>query len=366
MDRYRPVPGTLIEDLDTPCLLVDLDALEHNMDRIADTYQNTSCKMRPHFKNLKSPPLAHMQIRRGGTVGGLCAAKVSEAEVMVEAGIVDVLITNQVVTRDKIARVVALARHAAITVAVDDADNLYQLSDMACRHGVTIGVVIEVDTSMRRAGIRNPAHGVKLAQLSQSLPGVAFRGVMSHQTLSGQPDRATRTSEGRRYIAICLEVKAAIEAAGLPVELVSSGETWTYDIAPDIAGVTEVEGGTYALMSTQYSYMEEFQFAVQILGTVISTPRADVAIGNVGTAALAAPEGVLPSVARPPGITVEAVDLDYIVLRSAGTSCLRRGDAFILYSGQQDIMVDRWDQFIGVRKGVVETVWEITARGCRQ
>jgi D-serine deaminase-like pyridoxal phosphate-dependent protein len=152
----------------------------------------------------------------------------------------------------------------------------------------------------------------------------------------------------------------------LPVELVSSGETWTYDIAPDIAGVTEVEGGTYALMSTQCSYMEEFQFAVQILGTVISTPRADVAIGNVGSAALAAPEGVLPSVARPSGITVEAVDLDYIVLRNGGTSPLRRGDTFILYSGQQDIMVDRWDQFIGVRRGAVETVWEITARGCRQ
>ena len=103
MDYYRPVPGTQVEDLETPCLLVDLDAVEHNFRVVADTYRDTECKMRQHTKNIKSPRLAKMQIEIGGTVGGVCTAKLSEAEVMVEGGVTDILIPNQVVHKDKIA-----------------------------------------------------------------------------------------------------------------------------------------------------------------------------------------------------------------------------------------------------------------------
>jgi len=364
MEHYRPLPGTRIEDLDTPCLLIDLEALEHNMQLIADTYRDSRCKMRAHIKNLKSPLLAHMQIRTGGTVGGVCAAKVAEAEVMVEGGIVDILIANQVVTPDKIARLCALAKRADMTVAIDHPRNLYDLSEMAQAHGVTIGVVIEVDTSMHRAGVRQTAQGVDLAKLAATLPGLVFRGVMSHQTLPGRPNKETRFIEGRRFIQICLALKDAIEAAGIPVEIVSSGESWTYDVAKEIPGVTEVEGGTYALMSTQYSYMREFQIAAKILTTIISTPRVGVAIGDVGMRALAAPGGVLPAVEGRPGVTVEALDPEHIVLRTEDTPPLKVGDRVLLHSGQQDIMVNRWDQFIAVRQGIVEAVWEISARGC--
>lgn len=364
MDLYRPLPGTRIEDLDTPCLLIDLDALEHNMRLIAETYRDSTCKMRAHIKNLKSPILAHMQIRAGGTVGGVCAAKVAEAEVMVEGGIDDIFIANQVVTRDKITRLCALAKQADMKVAIDDQRNLHDLSEIAQAHGVTLGVVIEVDTSMHRAGIRQIAQGVNLAKLASTLPGIAFRGLMSHQTLPGKPDKETRLIEGRRFIQMCLDLKEAIEAAGIPVEVVSSGESWTYDVARDMPGVTEVEGGTYALMSTAYSYMREFQMAAKILGTVISTPRPGVAIGDVGMRALAAPGGVLPELEGMPGVSVEALHPDHIVLRTDGTTPLKVGDTFLLHSGQQDIMVNRWDQFIAVRRGVVEAVWEISARGC--
>jgi D-serine deaminase-like pyridoxal phosphate-dependent protein len=326
MDVYRPVPGTRIEDLDTPCLLIDLDALEHNFRLVAATYRDSHCKMRAHIKNLKSPILAHMQIRAGGTVGGVCAAKVSEAEVMMEGGIDDIFIANQVVARDK----------------------------------------IEVDTSMHRAGVRQSSQGVDLAKLATTLPGVAFKGVMSHQTVPGRPNKETRLIEGRRYIQMCLDVKDAIEAAGIPVEVVSTGESWTYDVAKDIPGVTEVEGGTYALMSHSYDYMREFQIAAKILGTIISTPRPGVAIGDVGVRALGSPGGVLPQVEGMPGVSAEALHPERIVLRTDGTTPLRVGDKFLLSSGQQDIMVNRWDQYIAVRRGVVEVVWDIPARGCHQ
>jgi D-serine deaminase-like pyridoxal phosphate-dependent protein len=364
METYRPSVGTPLADLDTPCLIVDLDAVEHNFRLIADTYRDTACKMRTHVKNLKTPVLAHMQMRAGGTVGGVCAAKVTEAEVMVEGGIDDIFIANQIVGRDKIARLCALAKQADMKVAIDDARNLRELSEGAQAHHVTLGVVVEVDTSMHRAGVREVQAGVDLAKLATTLPGIAFRGVMSHQTLPGRPDKQTRQVEGRRYMQMCLDVKDAIEAAGIPVDIVSTGETWTYDVAPDLPGVTEIEGGTYALMSTSYAYMSEFRLAAKVLGTIISTPRPGTAIGDVGSHALASPGGVMPSVEGLPGVTVEALHDTHITLHTDGTTPLHIGDQFLLHSAQQDIMVSRWDHMIAVRHGVVEAVWELPARGC--
>ena len=364
MENYRPLIGTDISELDTPCLLVDLDLLERNFGLIADTYRDTECKMRAHIKNLKSPILAHMQIRAGGTVGGVCAAKVSEAEAMVDGGIDDILIPNQVVAPDKIARLCTLAKQAKMMVAADNTENLQALSDAASEMGVSVGVVIEVDTQMQRAGIRATEQGVVLAKVADSLPGIEFKGVMSHQTLPGQPDRETRFLEGPRFIQKTLDVKDAIEAEGIPVEVVSAGESWTYDICPTIPGVTEVEGGTYALMSHAYAYMEDFEFAAKILGTVTSTPRPGVAIGDTGSRCLASPSGVLPELYGVEGVRVDSLGANHIVLKSDGDMPLQIGDKFQLISGQQDIMVNRWDQFIGVRDGKVEAVWDITARGC--
>ena len=364
MDNYRPQAGTPVEELDTPCLLIDLDALDHNHRVIAETYGDTVCQMRQHAKNIKSPSVLQMQIRAGGSVGGVCTAKVAEAEVMVEGGIDDILVTSQIATRDKMGRISALAKRADMKIAVDDPGNLRELSEVAEQHGATVGVVVEVDTTMHRAGVRAVEQGVELAKLAESLPGIAFKGVMSHQTLPGRPDPETRIIEGRRYIQMCLDVKDAIKREGIPVEIVSSGESWSYAVAADIPGVTEVEGGTYALMSTAYSYMDEFDMAGKILGTVISTPRPGVAVGDVGVRALAGPGGVLPSIEGVPGVTVEALHEEHIVLRSDGDMPLKTGDKFLLHSAQQDIMVNRWDQFIGVRKGLVEAVWEISARGC--
>lgn len=365
MENYRPAIGTRVADLDTPCLVVDVDALEHNFGVVADMYRDTECKMRAHIKNLKSPLLAHMQIRAGGTVGGVCAAKVAEAEAMVEGGIDDILIPNQVVAGDKIARLCGLAKRAKMMVAADSADNLRALSDAASAAGVSVGVVIEVDTQMQRAGIRAVEQGVGLAKLADGLPGVEFKGVMSHQTLPGHPDRETRFIEGPRFIQKTLDVKAAIEAEGIVVEVVSAGESWTYDICPTIPGVTEVEGGTYALMSHAYAYMEDFRIAAKILGTVTSVPRKDVAIGDTGARCLASPGGVLPMLDEAPaGVRVDSLGANHIVFRSEGDMPLRVGDKYRLISGQQDIMVNRWDQYIAARDGVVEAVWDISARGC--
>ena len=364
MDTYRPLIGTPVGNLDTPLFVVDMDSLEHNFRVVAEAYKNSSCKMREHAKNIKTPFLARMQIKAGGTVGGVCCAKVSEAEAMFIGGITDILIPNQIVSEDKIIRLCGLARQGDIKVCVDNSKNVRDISDISVREGVIIGVLIEINTGMNRAGIRTIEEGVELARLISELPGIEFRGVMSHQHLNGFPTKDERYLEGGKMVQICLDVKKAIEDEGILVEIVSSGETWSYDLARDIGGVTEVEGGTYALMGTSARHMSMFRYAGKVLASVISTPRPGVAIGDVGTRGLAVVGGLIPDVDGLSGVAVDDVTPEHIILKSEGEMPLEIGDKFMLTPGYQDGLVNQWDRFIGIRNGVVEGVWDIPGRGC--
>ncbi|MDA1128171.1 MAG: alanine racemase [Chloroflexi bacterium] len=362
-DFYRPQPGTPMADLDTPCLVIDMDALDHNMDVIANCYDGRSTKLRGHAKNHKTPAIAHRQIRRGGTVGGVCAAKVSEAEVMVHGGISSVLITSEIVEPMKIDRLCALANQAEIMVACDQAANARDLSNAAQARGVEVGVVIELETGLRRCGVREIDAGVALAKEIDSLPGLRFRGVMSHQTIPDMPDREDRAVEANRTIKGVIDLKEAIERAGISMDIVSTGETWSYDVAADIPGVTEIQGGSYLMMETHYGYMTEFHYAGMILCTIISTPRSGVAIGDAGVRSVSTMSG-LPTVSDRAGVTVESMDSDHAVFKIEPGVSLNVGDQVLLIPAQQDAMVSRWDRFIGLRNGKVEVVWDIQARGC--
>ena len=360
---YRPQPGTPMEELDTPCLVIDMDALDHNMDVIADFYQGRSSKLRGHAKNHKTPAIAHRQIRRGGTVGGVCAAKVSEAEVMVHGGIPSVFITSEIVEPIKIDRLCALANQAELMVACDQAANARDLSKAAQARGVELGVVIEIETGLRRCGVREIDAGVVLAKEIDSLPGLRFRGVMSHQVITAMPDREDRAVEANRTIKGVIDLKDAIEGAGISMDIVSTGETWSYDVAADIPGVTEIQGGSYLMMETHYSYMTDFHYAGMILTTIISTPRQGVAIGDAGVRAVSSISG-MPEVSGRPGVMVESMDSDHAVFKIESGASLKAGDQLLLIPAQQDAMVSRWDRFIGLRNGKVEVVWDIQARGC--
>ncbi|MCI0901209.1 MAG: alanine racemase [Chloroflexi bacterium] len=360
---YRPTPGTPMEDLDTPCLVIDMDDLDHNMDVIADTYEGRSAKLRGHAKNHKTPAIAHRQIRRGGTVGGVCAAKVSEAEVMVHGGIPSVFITSEIVASMKIDRLCSLAGQAEMLVACDQAANARDLSKAATARGVELGVVIELETGLRRCGVREIDAGVALAKEIVSLPGLRFRGVMSHQVIPDMPDREDRAVEAARTIKGVIDLKDAIESEGIQIDIVSTGETWSYDVAAEIPGVTEIQGGSYLMMETHYSYMTEFHYAGKILTTIISAPRPGVAIGDAGIRAISSISG-MPEVFDRPGVTVESMDSDHAVFKVEPGASLKIGDQVLLIPAQQDAMVSRWDRFIGLRKGKVEVVWDILARGC--
>jgi len=361
--QYRPMPGTPIEDLETPCLILDMDALDHNMDVMADYYEGRDSKLRPHSKNHKTPALAHRQIRRGGTIGGVCSAKVSEAEVMIHGGIPSVFVTSEVAAPLKIDRLCTLAQQAEILVSCDNAENARDLSQAAAARGVDLGVVIELETGLRRCGVQEMEQGVALAKAIDALPGLNFKGIMSHQTIPVLHEREDRVTEGYRVIKNVIDFKNAIESAGIPVEIVSTGETWSYDVAGEIPGVTEVQGGSYLVMETGYSYMTEFQYSGKVLTTVISTPRPGVAIADAGQKAVSTLRA-MPEVEGLPGVSVESMDPDHAILHLDDGVQLTPGDQLTLIPSQQDATVSRWDRFIGVRDGKVEVVWDIQARGC--
>jgi 3-hydroxy-D-aspartate aldolase len=361
---YRPQPGTPVEELDTPCLILDMDALDHNMDVMANYYEGRHSKLRGHSKNHKTPAIALRQIRRGGTVGGVCAAKVAEAEVMVHGGVPSVFITSEVVAPPKIERLCTLAGQAEILVACDSEENARAISSAAAAQGVDIGLVIEQETGLVRCGVQESEAGVALARLIDSLPGLAFKGIMSHQMMSEpSSDREDRATEAHRLIQPVLDLREAVLAAGLPVEIISTGETWSYDVAGDMPEVTEVQGGSYLVMETGYEYMPDFQFSGKVLSTVISTPKAGVAVGDAGARAVGGLKG-LPRVEGRPGVEAVDMDTDRTVFQVCEGVTLEVGEQVTLIPGQQDAMVSRWDRFIGVRRGVVEAVWDIQARGC--
>ena len=293
---YEPQPGTPVAQLDTPCLILDMDALDHNMDVIADFYADRHSKLRGHSKNHKSPAIALRQIQRGGTIGGVCAAKVAEAEVMVQGGVASVFVTSEVIAPPKIARLCALADQAEILVACENAANAHDLSQAAAAQGVSLGVVIEQETGLLRCGVQEVEPGVALAQLIDSLPGLSLKGVMSHQMMAEPSgDREDRTTEAHHLIQPVLDLREAMIDAGLPVEIVSTGETWSYDIAGDMPEVTEIQGGSYLVMETSYEYMEDFHLAGKVLSSIISVPRPGTAIGDAGAPGRGRPEGVAAS-----------------------------------------------------------------------
>ena len=365
---HDPQPGTPVAQLDTPCLILDMDALDHNMDVIADFYAGRHSKLRGHSKNHKSPAIALRQIQRGGTIGGVCAAKVAEAEVMVQGGVPSVFVTSEVVAPPKIARLCALADQAEILVACENEANAHDLSQAAAAQGVDLGVVIEQETGLLRCGVQEGEQGVEsgvaLARLIDSLPGLSLKGVMSHQMMAEpSSDREDRATEAHRLIQPVLDLREAMIADGLPVEIVSTGETWSYDIAGDMPEVTEIQGGSYLVMETSYEYMEDFHLAGKVLTSIISVPRPGTAIGDAGARAVGSMKG-LPRVEGRPGVEAVDIDTDRTVFQVADGVELAVGDQVVLLPGQQDAMVSRWDRFIGIRDGMVETVWDIEARGC--
>ncbi len=362
-DRARQAYGAAIgrhrHDVVTPALILDLPAACRNIATMADRLRTMPAKIRPHIKVHKSPQLAHMQVQAGAI--GVSTATVWEAIVMVRSGLDSVFVVNTVSGREKIAALTTLAREADVMIAVDGTQNACDLAAAAGAAGSTLGVLIEVDTGMDRAGVRTPEQGVGLARVISQLDGLRFLGVTGYEGhCSLTPERQLRHQRQRAAMTLLVEVADAILAAGLPCPIVSAGGTATWDWTASHHRVTEIQAGSYVLMDKLHSSMvNDFEHAVTVLATVISRPTERVII-DAGNKSMGAPS--LATI-RGHDLPVLRFDEEHGIFIATTDCPLQVGDVVELVPGYAPGTVNWYDAYHVVENDRVIDIWPVIPRG---
>ena len=299
-----PRIGRPVEELDTPTLLLDRAASDRNLAKLAAFFRDRSAKLRPHFKNHKCATLAKRQLAAGSAIGITCA-KLGEAEILVDHGVNNVLVANQVVGEAKTARLAQLATRAHVGVAVDHIDQAAAISRAASAVGSTVHLLIEVDIGMGRCGVAPGAAALDLARRLADLPGVRFAGLQAYEGhLVNVLDRAERATRARAAMQLAVDTRRMIEAAGIAVGRISGCSSATYDSTGTLEGVDEVQAGTYATMDRQYHRLApEFDIALSVLVRVISRPTPNKAVLDVGVKGVGSEFGV-PSLRDFPDVEI--------------------------------------------------------------
>lgn len=365
-------PGTHIEDLDTPCMLVDLERMERNIGAWQSAIGTHGVKLRPHVKTHKVPEIACMQLDAGA--GGITVAKVSEAEVFAAGGARDIFIAYPTIGAEKWRRVAELARTCIMTVGVDSEVGARGLSAAAQAAGVTIRVRVEIDGGLNRCGVQ-PDQAAPLCKLVLSLPGLELDGIFGfrsifYATSQGRPASELGREEGELYVTLADQLRAA----GIPIRSISVGSTPTARYAAAVPGITEVRPGTYIFgdyMMAEMGAMRYDDVALSILCTVVSRPAAGKATVDGGSKTFCGDSNPaklgLKGYARAVGLEayVESMSEEHGVLRLGHDANPRIGDKIAFYPIHVCTTVNLSDELIGVRNGQVEKVWPILARGKR-
>jgi 3-hydroxy-D-aspartate aldolase len=367
-----PVPppahaGDPLDVVDTPALILDLGPFERNVARMAEAVRHTGVRVRPHAKSHKCPEIALRQIDAGAV--GVCAQKVSEAEAMVDGGVEDVLVSNEVVGATKIERLVALARRAHVAVCADGPRNVADLARAAEAVGLVLDVYIDVNVGMYRCGVEPGEPAVMLAGAIHASPHLRFAGIHAY---AGSAQHARGVAERQARIATAADqVRSTVEAlarVGIRCPIVTGAGTGTFPFEAASGVYNEIQPGSYVFMDADYGRNEwtgfpPFEQSLFVLSTVMSRPAADRAILDVGLKGVSTDSG-MPTLPGWPGVEFTKASDEHGTLEiapGAGTPAL--GDKVLVVPGHCDPTVNLHDWFVCVREGTVEAVWPITARG---
>jgi D-serine deaminase-like pyridoxal phosphate-dependent protein len=359
--------GCAKDVIDTPALLIDLPVMERNIARMAAFFADKPAKLRPHIKTHKCPIIAQKQLAAGNAVGITCA-KLGEAEVMVEGGIKNVLIANQIVGGQKIARLAALARHAEITVAVDDPQNVADLAAAALTAGSTIGVLVEVNVGLNRCGVEPGEPALALARVVAESKGLRFLGLQGYEGhVVMNPNAVERREKALAAMAKMVETRRLIERSGLPVQITSGVGTGTYNFSGAVPGIDEVQAGSYVFMDTRYrSVGIDFECALTVLATVISRPTSTIAVTDAGSKVLSF-EFAMPEVRGISGATLKQLSEEHgTVVFDAPNHDLKIGDKIEFIPSHGCTTINLHDRYFALRDGHLEAVWPVAARGKSQ
>ena len=365
LDSFIGAPKS---EIDTPALLIDLDIMEANIRKMADFFKTVNADLRPHAKTHKTPIIAHKQIEAGAI--GITCAKLGEAETLVHAGIRDVLIANQIVDAKKIARLVNLASYSEIMVAVDDPHNAAQLSAAAEAKGVTLRILIEVNTGMNRCGTEPGKPTLDLARLVLKSKGLEFEGLMGYEGHTvAIPSFTERKKQTDKSVELLIETKHVLERNGVPVKIMSGGGTGTYAITGANPEMTEIQAGSYIFMDAAYGDVEgignRFGSSLTVLTTVVSRPNPSRIIVDAGLKVLAKEFGI-PQPIGFEGLEMIGLSEEHGRMAAQGDVNLKPGDKIEIVPTHCCTTANLHNRYYGVRSGIVESIWDIAARGKSQ
>ncbi|MGB6131957.1 MAG: 3-hydroxy-D-aspartate aldolase BhcC [Acidobacteriaceae bacterium] len=366
------LPGMDETDIQTPCLILDLDALERNIRKMGAYAKAHGMRHRSHGKMHKSIDVQKLQERLGGAAG-VCCQKVAEAEVFARGGISDILVSNEVRDPVKIDRLARLPKYGArITVCLDDVLNVDDLSAAARKHGTTLECLVEIDCGGNRCGVKTTEDAIQIARAIDRAPRLKFTGIQAYQ---GAMQHLESYEERKAALdAAILQVKAvvaALEAAGLKPETVTGGGTGSYTFESHSGVFNELQCGSYAFMDADYGRIRdkdgnridrgEWENAVFVLTSVMSHAKPDLAVCDAGLKVLSVDSG-LPLVYGRDDVTyVNASDEHGVIEDKSGV--LRVNEKLKLVPGHCDPTCNLHDWYVGVRNGKVELVWPVSARG---
>lgn len=366
------LPGMDEADIQTPCLVLDLDALERNVKKLGDYAKAHGMRHRAHGKMHKSVDVAKLQERLGGAAG-VCCQKVSEAEVFARGGVKDVLVSNQVRDPVKIDRLARLPKLGArISVCVDDLANVDELSAAATKHGTELDALVEIDCGAGRCGVVNTQDAVAIAKAIDRADGLRFAGVQAYQGAMQHLDRyEDRQAKAEAAIALTKAVVEGLKAAGLDPELVTGAGTGSYYFESTSGVYNELQCGSYAFMDADYGRIldkdgrrldeDEWSNAFFILTQVMSHAKADQAVVDAGLKAQSVDSGLPVVFGRDDVEYVKCSDEHGVVADPKGV--LKVGDKLRLVPGHCDPTANVHDWYVGVRNGKVEALWPVSARG---
>ncbi len=361
--------GTALEDVCTPALVIDLDAFERNIAQMGQFAENAGVRHRAHAKTHKSADIALYQIEHGKACG-ICCQKVSEAEALVDGGVTDVMVSNQVVDPRKIDRLAQLANRARVIVCVDDAYNIEALSQAATRHNATLEVLVEIDVGAGRCGVSYSSEALVIAKQIVSVDGLLFAGLQAYQgTAQHVRDYAERKARIDTAIDKVRDTVALLASEGLDCDIVGGAGTGTYYFEGESGVYNEVQSGSYVFMDADYqqvkdadgSPIHEFENSLFIYTSIMSTAKAKQAVCDAGLKAQSVDSGLPVVFGRTDIEYIQCSDEHGVIADPDNT--LKLNDKLMLVPGHCDPTCNVHDWYVGIRDGKVECLWPVTARG---
>lgn len=359
-------------DIQTPCLVVDLDALERNVVKMGNFAKEMGVRHRVHGKMHKSVDVAKMQMELGGACG-VCCQKVSEAEAFARGGIKDVLVSNQVRDPAKIDRLARIPRLGARAICcVDDIENVADLSAAATKHGTQIECLVEIDCGAGRCGVTTTPAVVEIAKAIDAAPGLKFSGIQAYQgAMQHMDDYNDRKAKIDIAVAMVRDAVDTLKTEGLECDIVGGGGTGSYYFEGNSGVYNELQCGSYAFMDADYGRIldkngnridqGEWENALFILTSVMSHAKADKAICDAGLKAQSVDSG-LPFIYGRDDVTYVKCSDEHGVIADPDAK-LKVNDKLKLVPGHCDPTCNVHDWYVGVRDGKVEALWPVTARG---